>query len=92
MGDIRVRAHVNDVDAGDVVDLLEMLDSEADDFSRNVRLAEPRLVSYEEAPRRVFITVQTPECLLGCCSLKIAQRCRPTLSGRFNYGLASRIA
>ena len=72
-GDVRVGAHVNDVDATHVVDLLEVLEGPGNDFLRDVRLAQSGLIRHQKASRRVLIAVQPPERVLSSRSLEVAE-------------------
>ena len=57
-----------------MVDLLQVLDGQCDDFLRDVCLAQARLIGHEKTPCRVRVAVQAAECMLSRRPLKIAQR------------------
>ena len=57
-----------------VVDLLQVLDRQCDDFPRDVCLAQARLIGHEKPPRRVRVEVQAVECMLSRRPLKVTQR------------------
>ena len=49
-GDVGIRANVDDVDALNVIDILQVLDGLRDHLPGNVRLAKARLIGNEKAP------------------------------------------
>ena len=91
-GDICVGAHVNDVDATYVVPQLQVLESQGDDFLRDMRLAQPGLIGHEKASRRVPIEIQAPERVLSRRSLEVAQRSCSAVPSLPSHDSSARIA
>ena len=77
-GDLRVRTHVDNVDACHMIDLLQVFDGLGDDLPGYMRLAKACLIGHEEAPGRILIAVHSAECMLSRRSLKVLQCCWPT--------------